>query len=297
MCGLFGSIGFIPHKNSVLSELSLLNMERGTDSTGVASINTRNGAFTIRKAPRNAADFLPQFRTTIAGDCIIGHTRHATCGSINTKNAHPWRIHNIIGAHNGMVWNETSVKRYLKEMYNDEVHYEVDSQYLLHMMAHYGNMGNAIGMLNLTYWDMLNNQLIMTAHKNPLNLAVDVNNRWAFWSSDSSHVKAIIDKYQMNVTVHSMQDEMFNISFSKKGRLEFEVAKVPFDTEYRNAALVEDDHRYYGYSKWWEQYPPISREEEDAFLYGDGVWTKDKQSATSKSKSDHYPNSIPYYVD
>lgn len=309
MCGLFGTIGPVPNKLALLRALSVLNMERGTDSTGIASINAQTNSFTIRKSPTDANKFWPQIKLTSAGDCVIGHTRHATSGAVNTQNAHPWKIHKIIGAHNGMVWNEHGVKRYLKEVYNDDVKYEVDSQYLLHMMAHYGNLGNASGMLNLTYWDMQESQLVMVAYKNPLNIAFDIKNRWGFWTSDASHMKQIVQSYPAEVVVHSLAEEVLNIGFNKR-TLTCDISKVPFDEKYKDSYSYNDyGYEYYNQSsscnnKWWDRSKMTQAEldAEDEYLFGYGKYSKKKEvthvNATTPSSCDEdYPTNLSWYRD
>lgn len=56
------------------------------------------------------------------------HTRKATVGEITKENAHPWRIENIVGCHNGSVANHHE----LNKKYNRN--FDVDSQ---HIFAHY----------------------------------------------------------------------------------------------------------------------------------------------------------------
>ncbi len=59
---------------------------------------------------------------------FFAHTRKATVGDITKENAHPWRINNIVGCHNGSVSNHQDLNR----KYNRK--YDVDSQ---HIFAHY----------------------------------------------------------------------------------------------------------------------------------------------------------------
>lgn len=287
MCGLFGTIGNVPNKTAVLRSLSLSNMERGTDSTGVADIDVGTGKYTIRKAPMNASKFMPNIKLS-QGSLVIGHTRHATSGKINTKNAHPWRIGNIIGCHNGMVFNEYSLKKYMATEHKDKTHYNVDSQYLLHLMDRYGHLGTATGMLNLTYWDINKKCFVMCCYNNPLHLGISIDNRWAVWSSDKKHLEKALNITSPVGSLTSMDKELFEIRIHK-GKLDVEIFDVPFDEEHRNKHIyAQSDYTSYGWEgyhspattrnggqNWWKQYEDNSskslkeiQDEQDEILFG-----------------------------
>jgi hypothetical protein len=42
----------------------------------------------------------------------LGHTRLATTGKIAAKNAHPWMVGTVIGAHNGVIWDAPRIDAY-----------------------------------------------------------------------------------------------------------------------------------------------------------------------------------------
>jgi len=101
----------------VVHDLSLLNMFRGTHSTGLLVGYTPDKgkdkgrlSWAFHKDTLAAFDFmaedpvekmLDQANKTIR--CVVGHTRYATVGDINVENAHPHRHGNVIGCHNGTI--------------------------------------------------------------------------------------------------------------------------------------------------------------------------------------------------
>jgi predicted glutamine amidotransferase len=60
---------------------------------------------------------------------VLGHTRQSTVGSVCPENSHPFTIGDILGVHNGMVWNHSD----LWKKYPERSHLQVDSQ---HIFAH-----------------------------------------------------------------------------------------------------------------------------------------------------------------
>src|SRR4029077_386684 len=78
----------------------------------------------LGKATEKDPEFLQKFAST---QIMFGHTRAATMGATTIKNTHPFVVGDVIGVHNGMVYNHYN----LKKKYNRD--YDVDSQ---HIFAH-----------------------------------------------------------------------------------------------------------------------------------------------------------------
>jgi len=108
MCGIYGAVVLEPGKKwdvNIIRALTWANRERGTDSVGFFD--------STGKMTKRACDPAKALRTEgvrewlkVSQDCswfIAGHTRFATRGSVNRRNAHPFRYGRIIGSHNGMV--------------------------------------------------------------------------------------------------------------------------------------------------------------------------------------------------
>lgn len=248
MCGLYGIMGHVPNHKEVVTSLALKNQDRGSHSTGYADIFIKPNNFVIRKDARSAFQFKGQLKLT-NGDIVIGHTRFATTGKICARNAHPWNIGNLIGAHNGVVMNEYSVADYMKEVHSDTASYEVDSQYLIHMLDRYGHMGNARGMLNVIYWDMRDKTLNFIIYNNPMHLAIDVNHHWLLWSSQKDHLEAVVKEHDLmgKVKISSLKEEMLTFELNNN-LLYVATSEVPFDKEHRNHSAyggADDDYGYY----------------------------------------------------
>jgi glucosamine--fructose-6-phosphate aminotransferase (isomerizing) len=111
MCGIVGVLG--SHEVAPLILESLKRLEyRGYDSAGVATVNT--GRLDRRRAVGklvNLSDLL--VHEPLAGKAGIGHTRWATHGEPNVKNAHPHRSGPVAVVHNGIIENFRALREEL----------------------------------------------------------------------------------------------------------------------------------------------------------------------------------------
>lgn len=128
MCGQCGIYtGFISsNEMRFFQKLLLLNQDRGVHSTGVVTVTKPRdehvkgrkrhhpAQLLVWKEPRCAYDFLmyddldkKKKKDRIFGGApkqlIFGHCRHATVGKINSENAHPFEVGEIVGVHNGTI--------------------------------------------------------------------------------------------------------------------------------------------------------------------------------------------------
>lgn len=113
MCGLFGlySTSLRDEEISDALFLGLLSTTRGIDSTGYAVFGKGKKNKTTMRVHRKADDFLSFMKDQAAYDakaapgrfCLMGHTRWATLGAVNLRNAHPIEEGGIVLCHNGSV--------------------------------------------------------------------------------------------------------------------------------------------------------------------------------------------------
>ena len=127
MCGIFGvdygQTKFSKKSRLVLTTLlAAFNDSRGGMSWGMCSL--KENEYFIRKGLGDITEHIPLLYKQ---SNFFAHTRFATHGDILVRNAHPFLVGNIIGAHNGVLSNHER----LNFEYNRE--FEVDSQ---HIFAH-----------------------------------------------------------------------------------------------------------------------------------------------------------------
>ncbi|MCA1558695.1 MAG: class II glutamine amidotransferase, partial [Acidobacteria bacterium] len=89
----------------MLASVLCLEMDRrGGDSYGLHA----HGELT-RELGRAARSI--KISRLIEASQVLGHTRKATTGEVTRRNAHPFSIGGIIGAHNGIVDNHRELNR------------------------------------------------------------------------------------------------------------------------------------------------------------------------------------------
>ena len=108
MCGIIGIVGKTQVSDRVIESLKRLEY-RGYDSAGIAAIE--NHLLVRRRAPGKiraleAAILAAPINATVG----IGHTRWATHGPPNEKNAHPQVAGKVAVVHNGIIENFASLK-------------------------------------------------------------------------------------------------------------------------------------------------------------------------------------------
>ena len=128
MCGLYG----ICLKDNQLTDskratlignLARANDARGGDSWGFSAI-TQENKIRIR---RGLGEIQPYVWNIVDHQVVMGHSRFKTHGDKTIKNAHPFEIGKIIGAHNGVIRNHLELNKTYQR------NFEVDS---MHLFAH-----------------------------------------------------------------------------------------------------------------------------------------------------------------
>jgi glucosamine 6-phosphate synthetase-like amidotransferase/phosphosugar isomerase protein len=203
MCGLTGyntkaGVILTPEqkkiRGQILKGLLLACQERGTHSTGVAGVCEEH-KWCYTKQATSAEMFIqtPDFKEFInhAPRVVVGHTRFATVGNINNKNAHPFNVGGIVGAHNGHVSN-------WKEVYSEG---EVDSEAIFYALnKHQNNFKKALkevrGKFAITWFSEDNlDKLYLVVDENPLSLVRVKELETYFWCSTLLPLQSIIGSH------------------------------------------------------------------------------------------------------
>src|SRR4051812_14341394 len=185
MCGIVGYVGSRPALEVVVEGLRRLEY-RGYDSAGVAIIEgdrlqVAKKAGRIENLDKELAD------RTITGTTGIGHTRWATHGAPNDRNAHPHTGgHGRIAViHNGIIENFAELRKEL-EAEGVEFTSETDTETVAHLVAAHlaaegGSLGDAVravcrrlkGAFTLVLLDAEQPDVVVAARRNsPLVLGV-----------------------------------------------------------------------------------------------------------------------------
>jgi len=191
MCGLAGYI--IDKRNAdnktiqAFRGLLLAMEERGNESTGIAYRKGRG--INIIKSAKPASSFIADTKffemLEDRPNLVIGHTRLATTGKVKKRNAHPFRAGDVVGCHNGHVWNWERIAPKS----------QVDSEAIFEAIKENGEVEG----LNLISGDVAVTYLIegepevrLARNTNPLFLAVNEDMGLAFWASEEEALDLIL---------------------------------------------------------------------------------------------------------
>ena len=111
MCGIIGILGKGEAAPAILAGLKRLEY-RGYDSAGVATVH--EGRLDRRRAPGKLGALEALLKDTpLPGAAGIGHTRWATHGAPNERNAHPHATERVSVVHNGIIENYAELRQEL----------------------------------------------------------------------------------------------------------------------------------------------------------------------------------------
>ena len=149
MCGIIGYAGKTEAVNVLLDGLERLEY-RGYDSAGVAVVSPE-GKLQVKKSKGRLAVLrdLLQESDSLIGSIGIGHTRWATHGEPNDKNAHPHvgQDGKIAVVHNGIIENYLEIKNYLIRKgvkFQSDTDTEVIVQLMEYYYKKYSNLMDAV---------------------------------------------------------------------------------------------------------------------------------------------------------
>jgi glutamine---fructose-6-phosphate transaminase (isomerizing) len=132
MCGIVGYLGPLDPKEVILQGLKKLEY-RGYDSAGVAILHDGH-AKRVRASGKLSALESKLKSETFNGHLGIGHTRWATHGAPNEKNAHPHQVDGINLVHNGIIENYQEIREELVGS-GSEISSDTDSELVAHLIA------------------------------------------------------------------------------------------------------------------------------------------------------------------
>jgi len=140
MCGIVAYIGNKEAYPIIMKGLQRLEY-RGYDSAGIALLN---GDLNVYKKAGKVSDLATFVKgKNLSGTVGMGHTRWATHGEPNDKNAHPHfsETNNFAIIHNGIIENYASIKMELTNR-GHTFRSDTDTEVLIHLIEDIYNRGN-----------------------------------------------------------------------------------------------------------------------------------------------------------
>ena len=138
MCGIIGLISDKEVSSTLLEGLKRLEY-RGYDSSGIATINNNK---IERVRSKGNLSFLEEklLNISLPGNIGIGHTRWATHGTPEEKNAHPHITDKVAVVHNGIIENNNQLRNQLVES-GVEFSSDTDTEVVCHIITSYIDSG------------------------------------------------------------------------------------------------------------------------------------------------------------
>ncbi len=269
MCGIVGYVGTKPCRQSVLEGLSRLEY-RGYDSAGFVCVDTKHGHLSYHKEA-GGVSLISRMSEAIKfdGTTGIGHTRWATHGVVDQRNAHPHFNcrKSLAVVHNGIVERYEILKDRLIAQGHDfssTTDTEVVAHLFSSLVSTHGDLKKAAlefvkqitGAFSLIFLhEDYPDTLILIRRRSPMIIGIGQNEMFV-----ASDFLAFSDKTD---TALFMPDE--SIAFVKKDWIDlvsFEGATLPQVTQHIEAKYTEigkQDFEHYMLKEIYEQKKAILR--------------------------------------
>lgn len=246
MCGIYGiAKSPTPYTNKqlkvvkkVLREMAVDSESRGAHSSGIAKVgaNTR-----IYKSLLPSSKFVDtkEYHDAVRSlktdsYILLGHTRFATEGAIVKSNAHPFKVGDVVGAHNGCVYNISEMQTKLDKQC------PVDSQLIFKSLNDNDNIQEAVQNFDadfaLSFVKKNPMKLYLTREENrPLYVAYVPSLKTLFYASEDSFVEDALVKNGINdVDVYSLnKNTLYAFDTAKFDDLKTNVEKTSFKYDSR----------------------------------------------------------------
>ncbi|MEX0843100.1 MAG: glutamine--fructose-6-phosphate transaminase (isomerizing) [Gemmatimonadota bacterium] len=144
MCGIVGYVGGKEAAPIIVEGLRRLEY-RGYDSAGLSIIGPDGRLETLKRAGKLDELAAALKEHPLPGSCGVGHTRWATHGPPNTRNAHPHTSADgtISVVHNGIIENATTLRHKLRAE-GVEFESETDTEVVVHLIDRLWRVGGTL---------------------------------------------------------------------------------------------------------------------------------------------------------
>jgi glucosamine 6-phosphate synthetase-like amidotransferase/phosphosugar isomerase protein len=245
MCGIYG-IAKSPtpytrrqHKivRKVLREIAMDSQTRGSHSSGIAKVGASTRIYKSLLPSEKFVD-TKEYNDAVKSlydesYILLGHTRFATDGAIVKSNAHPFRVGDVVGAHNGCVYN-------IKEMQSKlDKQCPVDSQLIFKSINDNDNIQDAVKDFDSDFAlsFVKNNPMVLYLCREtnrPLHVAYIPELKTLFYASESSFINDALIMHNLEADVYSLnKNTLYAFDTSKFDDLKTNVEKTLFKYDSR----------------------------------------------------------------
>lgn len=178
MCSIIGASGIGTIEPKLVKTLYMIAEERGGHGCGYT-----DGVIVDKDTSKANEYIVSRFSEPVPE--FIGHTRYKTVGVSHKDNNHPFQFTNVVGVHNGTIYNKAE----LEKEYNTS--FEVDSQMLYWMINKFGlkrTLPKLVGKVAVAFWDK---EKILTLYRFDRPLSIGYKDGMLFYASLGRYLKAI----------------------------------------------------------------------------------------------------------
>ncbi|MBS7345201.1 MAG: glutamine--fructose-6-phosphate transaminase (isomerizing) [Caryophanon sp.] len=291
MCGIVGYIGELDAKEVLLKGLEKLEY-RGYDSAGIAVRN--EDGITVFKEKGRIADLRAAIDTSVEASVGIGHTRWATHGVPNRKNAHPHQsaTGRFTLVHNGVIENYHLLqKAYLKGI---QLASDTDTEIIVQLVDLFVSEGlstedafrKTLGLLHGSYalalLDREDADVIYVA-KNKSPLLVGVADTFNVIASDAMAMLQVTNQF---VELHDKEVVLVRKDGVTITNLEGTVMeRAPFTAELDASDIEKGTYPHYMLKEMDEQ-PTVIRKIMQAYTGEDDALTVDPEILAALNEAD-----------
>ena len=239
MCGLAGLAGrgIMSQHLQAYQELLWVSALRGRHSTGVYAARTyrKDLSGVLRKQDTDSAQFVFDHAgrrgilCDMTFDILMGHCRYATVGKVTAKNAHPFDVGSLVGAHNGTLIS--------KEFISPT---KTDSEMMFEKMGRVGieqtldNLGWGDAYA-ISVFDKTSRKLFLARNEGrPLYIAIGMKSDWMMWASEYEMLNLVGKRNKLSFKVMELQPH-FLYSFDP------EYIKAGNEKPYMTTEVKHDD--------------------------------------------------------
>ncbi len=264
MCGIVGYCGPGPASEVLLEGLKRLEY-RGYDSAGIC-VDVDDELRVIKKKGKikDLKEIVPE---DLDGHSGIGHTRWATHGEVNDRNAHPHMddTGKVVLVHNGIIENYEGIKRRLMKEGHTFLS-DTDSEVIAHLIAslYQGNLEAAVResafLLKGTYGIAVMHRDepgTIVGIRNGSPLVLGIGDGEMFLASDVTailaHTKQVV--YLEDKEIVTITADTYRTSDYYEQEIEKKIESIGWELE----QIEKDGYEYFMEKEIWEQPESILR--------------------------------------